>query len=117
MDHQGSPCPATSSSPGGLPPYPSFREKKEEGFGAAVGWLRGGLVLAEADLYYLMAPSAKYPETLEARFEPMSAAGEKAIPLGFLKARAPGSRQAAREHLPVSDVSSQVTLIPDCPRI
>ena len=47
----------------------------------------------------------------------MSAACEKAIPLGFLEARAPGSRQAAREHHSLSDVSSQVTLVLDYNRM
>lgn len=41
----------------------------------------------------------------------MSAAMEKAVTLGFLEARAPGSGKAAREHLSLSNVSSQVTLI------
>ena len=43
------------------------------------------------------------------KFELMSAAREKSIPLGFLEARDPGSRHEAREHLSISDVSSQVS--------
>ncbi len=75
------------------------------------------LGLARPSLYYLMAPPAKRPEAAGASLEPMSAAGEKALTLGFLEARAPGSRQTTREHLSRSDVSSQVTLIRDYSRM
>ena len=64
-----------------------------------------------------METPAKIPEALGARFGPMFTAFENTIHLGFLEARAPGSRQAAREHHSLSDVSSQVTLVLDYNRM
>lgn len=47
------------------------------------------------------------------RFEPIYAAYEKVIPLGFLGARVFGSKQISGEHLSILDVSSQETMVLD----
>ena len=66
--------------------------------------------LAWPALYYPTAPPEKLPEALGLPAEPHSTACEKAASLGLLGAKVPGLGQAAREHLPVADVSSQVSL-------
>ena len=80
------------------------------GWLAQVGW--PGLCC-----FYLMAPPDKCPEALAFMVEPKPTAFEQVASLGFLEARVPRGGQAAREHLPVAVISSQVSLRWGCTRM
>ena len=99
-----------------LPTHPWSPETEEEGMPAQDGWHRWP-GLPWAALYYLRVRPGKRPQAWAVTVEQKSTACERATTLGFLEARAPGSWQAAREHLSLADVSSQVNLMWGCTRM